>query len=403
MRLPKRIEIKNFSFNNFDELSNKFRPVAKEYEKKMKSATRYFGFFTKADIYEKSQLWTKGKWNTLPIFPTLFETNSEPLLIHISKYRIHSTIKEFKLLFCRSLAFPELLYIYRSSFTPERSIMNSHQGVLLKVTESKVEIIFKSLPEIPDALESSGSNFNWFEGTQVFSKIDGHLCILYNYAGTWNIASCDTPNGTGKFAWRADDGEKPENVSINEKFWQIWRKNSFSMPKNDKAYFIFSVVSPKYRRMVKFLKEDIFLIAARESASHEFLDSRKIAEEEGWNHSPCFNDLRTMEDVHGATIRLDPFLQAGFVAVDKNYNMIQFISDQYVSASVSFGFMNKFNPFNLGADNFASECLLDVVRFNVVKRFILHHPKWKTHVEEQVRIFEEVLKDINFLSNRFRC
>jgi hypothetical protein len=65
--------------------------------------------------------------------------------------------------------------------------------------------------------------------------------------------------------------------------------------------------------------------------------------------------------------------------------------------------MNKFNPFNLGADNFSAECLMDLSRFNFFTRFLAHHQKWEPHVDEQrkkyLEICEKLLsfrKELNF-------
>ena len=52
----------------------------------------------------------------------------------------------------------------------------------------------------------------------------------------------------------------------------------------------------------------------------------------------------------------------GFIAVDKNFNRLQFNNESFISIYFSVGFQNRLSPFNLNGGNFEDECLLELIR-----------------------------------------
>jgi len=109
-----------------------------------------------------------------------------------------------------------------------------------------------------------------------------------------------------------------------------------------------------------------------------------------------------INEIQDSVEGLNPFLLTGYTLTDKNGNQATFKSATSISASVSLGFMNKFNPFNLGADNFEEDCLLEMHRLNRVAEFLSYYPKWKAVLEKAGELHHKIVSQLQHTFDSFK-
>lgn len=68
-------------------------------------------------------------------------------------------------------------------------------------------------------------------------------------------------------------------------------------------------------------------------------------------------------------------------SIHRLQSLHRYLANYYSRIKLPLGFMNKTNPFNLGASFFSDEILLELIRTNVdLLHFVVHFPSMKSHV-----------------------
>lgn len=194
----------------------------------------------------------------------------------------------------------------------------------------------------------------------VQEKLDGSLCIVYYYAGQWNVGTTGSPDGSGGL---------PAGVTFATLFWQIWDKLELPRPSEDlqDRTLMFEMLTPQHPIIVKPETDRIVLLGLRNNKSLEEEDPIPLAARIGWPAAPTF-PLSNLEAVRQAANALNPVDHEGFVIRDQSWRRLKVKSPQYVSLhyfSTQSGAAHKQKN---------SRNVLQIIRANEGSEFLAYFP-----------------------------
>jgi len=246
---------------------------------------------------------------------------------------------------------------------------------------------------IPYSLEDN-SNFIWDQDIKVYEKLNGHKVTLFNYHGEWIISSKKIVDASNPVSFKTLDGSPTQKISMSDQFWAIWKEAGYTLPRENHSNicFTFQIIITTFRRVVKYDKDDIILIAVRDMTNFRELDPY-LFKDYGWNIVTLIPELKSRSDIEEEIKRINPFKLIGFIAVDRNYKRIQFNSTQYISVELSLGFLNKISTFNIAGNNFEDETLLELSRINKARRFLFYFGKWEEILNNVSQPYFQLIQD----------
>eukprot|EP01130_Rhizamoeba_saxonica_P014694 TRINITY_DN6436_c0_g1_i1.p1 TRINITY_DN6436_c0_g1~~TRINITY_DN6436_c0_g1_i1.p1 ORF type:complete len:329 (-),score=60.74 TRINITY_DN6436_c0_g1_i1:36-1022(-) len=244
-----------------------------------------------------------------------------------------------------------------------------------------------SFDKIPEYNPEVQLNINWDTATY-FEKYDGHKALLYFYSGNWIVSSRRIIDASDPVSFKTIDGDSKKKVTFKEEFWRVWNSLDYTMPVDTNMCYTFELLLPSYRKVVN-VKEDIVLVAARDMELFHEVDIVEL-HTYNWNIATEL-EYENIENAITLTESFNPFQRIGFVVVDDQFNRIQYNSKSYISIENSTGFLNKISPFNLLANHFEPECLLEIVRLNRKHIFLKKFPHWENYIQQATINYENLL------------
>jgi hypothetical protein len=160
--------------------------------------------------------------------------------------------------------------------------------------------------------------FNYGEGhaapidwatARVQEKVDGTLCILYNYMGGWHVGTTGTPDASGPVGGL--------NMTFADLFWKTWEKMLGCLPEDDGLSnldpgltHLFELTTPFNRVVVPHRESKLTWLASRDRVTgfyaRGFMPIPSV-----WTYP-----LQSMEDIQKTFETLDPLHNEGYVIVD---------------------------------------------------------------------------------------
>jgi len=115
-----------------------------------------------------------------------------------------------------------------------------------------------------------------------------------------------------------------------------------------------------------------------------------------------------LEDTVQSLDKLNPFLSAGYVAVDAEFNRLGFKCRQYVAVEYTIGLSNTgFGPMNLNADSIERAGMIEMIRWQPrLEEFLFYFPRWlhlynqlsvlyQQYCEKVAQNFKSLMKEID--------
>lgn len=211
---------------------------------------------------------------------------------------------------------------------------------------------------------------DWASAT-IYEKVDGSLITLYNWCGSWQVATSGTPDGA------TDIGEFP--MTFAELFWKIFNRAGYKLEAFDPSVcYMFELCSPWNRVVIPHQDERIVLHGARSLVTGLELSPQLQAAGVGVECVRLF-PIQSIGDCLKAADALNPMQQEGFVVVDADYNRIKVKSPQYVA-------------LHHMKDGFSKRRMMEVVRTNEHTEFLTYFPEYRA-------LFDEIKGRYNALVN----
>lgn len=254
----------------------------------------------------------------------------------------------------------------------KEALVRECRGIILD-EKNNWEIISYPFDKFFNFGEYYAPEIKW-ENSKVFEKIDGSIMTLYFYDNSWHVSSASMPDANGKV--------KNEEFTLNELFWDIWKRLDYKMPENKDYCYIFELTSPYTQIIVPQKDSNIVLIGARnlKTLKEEYPDNFK---NNGWNIVKSFN-FSNPEELKSACKKLNPMEQEGFVVCDNEFNRVKMKSPQYIN----IGFLRGIE------DQFVNRYMLEIVRTNEGSEFLAYKPEYTEIYQNVKKKYDDLLNEL---------
>lgn len=211
-----------------------------------------------------------------------------------------------------------VLFKYSQIDSPmSERLVQEARGVILDES-NRWSVVSRPFDKFFNYEEGFAAKVDW-STARYFEKLDGSLCTLYHYNGTWHVSTSGVP-----------DAQCPVfdyGFTFGELFWKVFADSGYSLPSDTNLCFMFELMTPYNRVVVRHDFNRLVLIGVRDvRTGQEFMPSPAY----GFNVVKSF----TFYDLSGlleSFKNIDPVKQEGFVVCDNQFNRVKVKHPGYVA------------------------------------------------------------------------
>lgn len=272
----------------------------------------------------------------------------------------------------RHQKYPNLVCLKYSQIESPLSekIVQQCRGIIFD-SEQNWEIISYPYDKFFNYGEVQAAPIDW-ETAKVYEKLDGSLMVLYFYAGEWRVQSSGTPDAAGEV--------NGFGFSFAELFWKVWQELGYLLPQETDYCFIFELMTPYNRIVVKQSGNQIILHGVRHRKTLLEDDPRIWAKRYGWQLVASY-PLTTFKEVITAVEALDPMASEGYIVCDVEFNRIKVKSPQYVAISHL-------------REGFSTRRMIEIILMNEGEEFLAYFPEWTELYQKTKDHYQALVADI---------
>jgi hypothetical protein len=276
------------------------------------------------------------------------------LIDYIRQNGIDALIKNFAINAKRHSKYPNLiLFKYNQIESPmSEPIVQECRGIILDEANDW-KVVCYPFKKFFNYGESNAAHIHW-DGARVYEKLDGSLMTLYYYDNHWEVSSSGMPDAAGTIMGT--------NTTFAELFWKVWTELGYKLPISTNYSFMFELMTPFNRVVVKHTSNKIVLHGVRRMSDFAEFDPVTVASEYGWECAKVYS-LRSWDDVIEHAAKFDPMEHEGFVVCDAYYSRVKVKSPAYL------------NIAHL-RDGFSTRRMLEIVRANESSEFLSYYPEF---------------------------
>lgn len=249
------------------------------------------------------------------------------------------------------------------------------------------------------------------DGLEISELSDGFRIAVY-FHGEWRASHIGgTIDSSEKLATRMTEGRGPAKTTVAEQFFKVFAQaTSFEGKAGPKALevldkgllYVFDLQTDCGRAITAIPSNDRLVFQFSASMTDGTLN-RAFSLSDGWkidlptrfDQLEC--DIRSLEGwkeklnrLIGAVEFMNPFEQAGFELRSKHGQVAKISSRSYWSVKASLGHQNRVLAFNVAADHFESESLLDTCIYGFEREFTETFPKWSAPVDAAAKELQQL-------------
>jgi RNA ligase len=228
--------------------------------------------------------------------------------------------------------------------------------------------------------ETHAVAIDWNSAT-VYEKLDGSLMVLYFYQDQWRVQSSGTADASGKV--------EQFGITFADLFWRVWRELGYRLPENPDYCFIFELMTPYNRVVVRHTQNKLVLHGVRNLKTLKEEALQDWAESLGWQVVASY-PLQTWDDIYNAAQTLDPMDSEGYIVCDRHFNRIKVKSPQYVAMSHM-------------RSQFSSRKFLEIIRNNEGEEFLSYYPEWTELYRRIQQRYEALAQDIERVYQQYQA
>lgn len=302
----------------------------------------------------------------------IFFVKTMELQNYLREQGLTSLCNEFKIKVNRHQNFTNLVCLkYSQLESPlEHKIVQQCRGIILNESQNW-QIVSYPYNKFFNYGETQAANIDW-DSSVVYDKLDGSLMILYYYQGEWRVQSSGTADGSG-----------PVNIakfSFQQLFWQVWQQLGYQLPEAVDYCFMFELMTPYNRIVVRQDKSDLVLHGVRNLKTLQEENPLVWANKTGWKAVTTY-PLNNLAAIIKASETLDPMESEGYIVCDDQFNRLKIKSLEYVAISHM-------------REGFSTRKLLNIVLTNEGEEFLNYYPEWKG-LYNQIKIqYENLVQEI---------
>lgn len=429
---------------NYDEFEAIFRPTFKSYDTHLRQIMIYPTLYTAREMFST-------RWNAIRptlvklksisflsseqpfIEPKGFSKNASALLERISRNTDSFALEAvgklhlmFSISKCSSLLSLSLTAHADTYSNPALAELN---GAIISLPDWRVisppnistpvidlvhlaPLISNEIVHHPsEAQNQLISHLSTSEEIEIFELYDSLRIAAFYFNGEWRT-SClgGSVDASEKIAMRTTEGRGPSRRTASEEFLRLFAQTtSFSgkpaisaldQLSKDRIY-IFDMLSDCIRAITANSPERLIFqfslpLLTGDSVGDEcsilntFHRAKQFGEVE--SRLKSIGDWKDrVKNLFEEVELMNPFEQAGFEIRSKSTcKSIKLSCRSYWSVKASVGHQNRVLAFNVGADHFEPECLLDVCIFGFNHEFVNNFPSWANAVSISSQKLEKI-------------
>lgn len=249
----------------------------------------------------------------------------------------------------RSLKHPSLVLLkYHQTESPmAERIVQECRGLILDEANNWA-VVSRSFDKFFNHGEGHAAAIDW-STARVQEKLDGSLCVLYNYKGEWCVQTSGHPDAGGQVG--------DAQFTFAELFWRVFDTLRLQLPDDVDVCLSFELMSKWNRVVVQHAEPTLRLIGVRRLAGAEepvalWADKYPVVK--------AF-ELQSLKDITETFRTMEPLKQEGYVVVDGAFNRIKVKHPGYVAHL---------------RDGCSTRRLAEIVQAGEVGEFLAYFPEW---------------------------
>jgi hypothetical protein len=295
-------------------------------------------------------------------------------------YGLAALIQQYQIKVNRHNTYPNLVCLkYSQQESPmAETIVQQCRGIILDEANDW-SIVSYPYDKFFNHGEAHAPQLDWTT-TQVYDKLDGSLMTLYHYQGEWRVQSSGTADASGEVGGF--------DFSFQQIFWQVWDELGYRLPKATDYCFMFELMTPYNRVVVKHDRNQLVLHGVRNCVTHREEQPQLWADRYGWDAVPTF-DLSNLKQIIAAAQTLDPLESEGYIVCDAAFRRIKIKSPQYVALAHL-------------RDSFSPRRLLEVVINNEGDEFLAYYPEWQGLYAQLQQNYDRFVQEVDTAYQRYQ-
>lgn len=271
----------------------------------------------------------------------------------------------------RHLTFPNLVTLKYGIESPmESPLARQCRGIILDEDELW-SVVAWPFDKFFNHGEQFAADLDW-NTANVYEKYDGSLAILYFYAGKWRVGTTGTPDGSGMV------GGHP--ITYSELFWKVWHDRAYTTP-TSKYTYMFELVAPINRVVVKHEEERLIFLGARDQFSGSYFYPHFWVNAENWEIAGVL-PRRPLYALLDSFKEMDPIKQEGYVVVDAKFNRIKIKHPGYVDLH------------HMRGNGFSQKRVLQCIFRGEGPEILSYFPEWKPEFDVMDKALLELEKEL---------
>lgn len=266
--------------------------------------------------------------------------------------------EEYAVKAVRHRTYPNLVLFKYSQIASDMSLpmVQECRGVILDEADHW-DVVSRSYEKFFNDGEPNAAEIDWVTA-RVQEKVDGSLCTVFEYAGTWHVATTGSPDASGPVNDSA--------ITFAALFWQtlgLYLGEDWETAPWESAdwCYLFELTTPQNRVVVNHLTAGLALLGVRDRTSGAWvktLDTTMAKVVPPVREYP----LQSFADIQATFQSMDPLQQEGYVVVDALGNRVKVKHPGYVA-------------LHHMKDGMTPKSMLEVIQRNEVPEVTVHFPK----------------------------
>jgi hypothetical protein len=223
--------------------------------------------------------------------------------------------------------YPELYHFsYDQLESPKGNpIVRECRGLILNSADNWAVVAYP-FNRFANEGESWADPIDWTD-VRVQEKVDGSLCILWNYKATWNVSTKGSPDAGGPVG---DFG-----FTFSELFWKTLKtylaRDCYMTMFNPAHTYMLELTSMYNRVVCSYGAEPALTLIGVRDVQYDGYPEIPVHRFEGFP-VPLVKEypLNSISEIEKAALALDPLHNEGFVVVDSNFGRVKVKSPSYV-------------------------------------------------------------------------
>lgn len=297
---------------------------------------------------------------------------------------LNAAIEQYKLKVVRSQKNPNLILLkYNQIESPFAELVVQECRGLILDESLNWEVVSRSFDKFFNYGENYATKIEW-KTAKVQEKLDGSLCVLYNYKGNWLVQTSGEPDAEGMVYGH--------DFTFATLFWKVFNQLNYKIPKTivgqpTEEFCLSFELTTKYNKVViRHAEDNLVLIGIRNKKTGQEFSVELL--KENFKVVKSFS-LSSFSEIIKTFKTIDPLKQEGYVVVDENFNRNKLKHPGYVA-------------IHRLKDGFGPRRLVEILLAGESSEFITYFPEWEEDFKKVENLLNSLCSELEFTYNKIK-